>query len=64
MIYLPQYFIRKSETIQAPVVTEHVRFVEVLVRALENSEGNPIHLFVESHVCAIDQPVGILRVKL
>jgi hypothetical protein len=30
-IYLLQYFVRQSETIQAPVVAKHVGFVEVLV---------------------------------
>ena len=53
VIQLPQYFVRKSETVQAPVVTEHAGFVEVLIQCLKNSEGNSVHRFIESHVSAV-----------
>ena len=46
------------------MVSEHFLFVEVLVLCFKNSEGDPVHLLVEAHVSAVDQPVRILGVKL
>src|SRR4051812_20550512 len=63
-IHLPQCFVRKSETIQAPVIAEHAVFVKVLIRCFENSEGDSVHLLFESHVSSVEQTIGILCIKL
>lgn len=54
MINLAQYFVGKSEAIQAPVVAELVRFVEVLVPSLENPEGNSMALIDSESDCALE----------
>ena len=64
VIHLPQYFVREPETVQAPVVSEHFRFVEMLIPCFENSEGDTVHLLVESHVSTIEQTVRMLFIKL
>src|SRR5580704_18230265 len=56
--------VAKSKSVQAPVIGKLVDLIEVFVERFQNSESSLVHRLIKTHIGSINEPLGVLRIKL
>src|SRR5579864_4545644 len=64
VIDLPQNLIAQPEPIQRPVIVELLDLIKMFIERFQDAERHAVHRLVEAHVRPVNQPVGMLLVKV